>query len=156
MTIGGAGVKKYINLSSANISGGEYSIQWKPIEKLLIQTTGAISIGQDSDGDALPFIPPFRSVNKILYDLKGYFIKLEYITAAAQQRVSTVKYGEKSTPTFHVVNMGVTKRFTFEKRYLQLSLNLDNLFDAAYYEHLDVMKINRTGRNLIFQATFVF
>lgn len=156
MTIGGAGVKKYTNLASANISGGEYSVQWKPLEKLLIQTTGAISIGQDVDGDALPFIPPFRSVNKIQYDLKGYFIKVEYTAAAAQNRVSTEKYGEKTTPAFHVFNVGVTKRFSFEKNYLQCSLNLDNILDAVYFEHLDVMKVHRQGRNLTMNVTFVF
>lgn len=156
MTIGGSGVKQYINLASANISGAEYTIQWKPIEKFLIQTTGAISIGQDVDGEALPFIPPFRSVNKIQYDLKGYFIKAEYTAAAVQNRVSTEKYGEKTTPAFHVFNVGVTKRFSFEKNYLQCSLNLDNILDAVYFEHLDVMKIHRQGRNLTMNVTFVF
>ncbi|MEO9257959.1 MAG: TonB-dependent receptor, partial [Crocinitomicaceae bacterium] len=156
MTIGGSGVKSYTNLSSANISGGEYSLQWKLIDKLLIQTTGSISIGQDVTGAALPFIPPFRSVSKIQYDLKGYFFKLEYITAAAQKRVSSEKYGEKTTPNFHVFNIGISKQFTFAKNYLQCSLNLDNVFNASYYEHLDVMKVHRQGRNLTIRVTLVF
>ena len=104
----------------------------------------------------MPFVPPFRSVNKVQYDLKGYFFKVEYIAAAAQNRVSTQKYGENTTPAFHVFNVGVTKRFSIAKNYLQCSLNLDNILDAVYYEHLDVMKINRQGRSLTIHTTFVF
>lgn len=156
MTIGGAGVKQYANIPNALIYGAELTAEWKITDQLIFQSLNSVSIGQDNDGDALPFIPPFRSLNKVQYDLKGYLFKVEYVTATAQERVSTVKYGEKRTPSFHLLNLGISKKFVFEKVAINGSLALDNVFDRAYYEHLDVMKINRQGRNLILHLTLVF
>lgn len=156
MTIGGAGVKQYTNISDALIYGAELTMEWKITEKITFQSLNSVSVGEDNAGDALPFIPPFRSLNKVQYDLKGYLFKVEYVTAAAQERVSTVKYGEKSTPSFHLLNLGISKKYEFEKVALNCSLALDNVFDRAYYEHLDVMKINRQGRNLVLHLTLTF
>lgn len=156
MTIGGAGVKQYTNIPNALIYGAELTMEWKVTEKLTFQSLNSVSVGEDNAGDALPFIPPFRSLNKVQYDLKGYLLKVEYVAASAQERVSTIKYGEKRTPSFHLLNLGVSKKYTFEKVALNCSLALDNVFDRAYYEHLDVMKINRQGRNVVLHITLTF
>jgi iron complex outermembrane receptor protein len=156
MTIGGAGVKRYTNLSNALLYGGELTIDWKMSNGFTFQSINSISVGKDNENDALPFIPPLKSINKIQYDLKGYLMKLEYIIAAAQNRVNTLKYGEKSTPSFQVINLAISKKFNFEKNTLNCSLAMENILDTPYYEHLDVMKINRQGRNLIIHATFSF
>lgn len=156
MTIGGAGVKHYVNLSNAMIYGGELLFQWKITEKVLVESSNAVSIGSDDQHDPLPFIPPFRSTNKIQYDLKGYRFKLESVAALAQQRISTFKYGETATPGFVVLHAGVSKKYSFSGKILQAGFTIENIMDTPYYEHLDIMKIQRQGRNCIIHVTYVF
>jgi iron complex outermembrane receptor protein len=156
MTIGGKGVKEYVNLPSAILYGSEFTLEWKPIPKLLIQSMNSVSYAKDNDGNALPFIPPFKSVNAISYDLKETNIKLESIIGAQQKHVSTEKYGEKFTPSFYVFNIRAARKFKLGKTNLNCSLSIENILDAVYFEHLDVMKINRQGRNIIAHLTYNF
>ncbi len=156
MTIGASGVKQYSNLSSAQLAGGELSIHWKLIKNLHFHSVNTISLGRDDSGSPLPYVPPFKTISTFEYNMKGYRIGVEYVAAAAQNRVDTEKYGERSTPAFEVFNLSAGKQFDWGNYHLLANVRLDNLFDAAYYEHLDVMKINRQGRNLILHLTFLF
>lgn len=156
MTFGSKGVKQYVNISQAGIYGGEFSASIQLLKSLTFQTSNAISVGLDNEKAALPFIPPFTSTNQLNYTFKKYSAQLKYRTASAQNRVNTVKYGERSTPSFHVFDVQVGRSFQFEKTRLELKLALENMFDSRYYEHLDVMKINRMGRNWSVQCSFIF
>jgi outer membrane receptor for Fe3+-dicitrate len=95
-------------------------------------------------------------VNAISYDLKETNIKLESIIGAQQKHVSTEKYGEKFTPSFYVFNIRAARKFKLGKTNLNCSLSIENILDAVYFEHLDVMKINRQGRNIIAHLTYNF
>lgn len=150
MTIGAFGVKQYNNLPNASIFGGEITFGFKLFESLNFESLNSYSIGLDHEKDALPFIPPFKSFNKITYDLKGYKFHVEYVTATAQNHVDTDKYGETLTPSFHLFNISVSKRFIVNKLVMNFSLQMKNIFDSLYYEHLDIMKIPRQGRNMVF------
>ncbi len=157
MTIGANGVKQSGNIPSALLTGGELTMKWKPIQKLTIQSVNSYTYGVDNEGKYLPYIPPFKSVNTIVYDLKGYMLSIEHVGAFAQNNVSTERYGEETTPAFNVLNFKVHKHFMFKQnRALHAEVGVDNIFDTPYYEHLDVMKIQRQGRNFVIRATFIF
>ncbi|HLV40894.1 MAG TPA: TonB-dependent receptor [Brumimicrobium sp.] len=157
MTIGATGVKQFNNISSALLTGGEFTVNWNPTEKLMLQTVNSYTYGIDDDGGYLPYIPPFKSVNTAIYDLKGYKIRIEHIGAFAQHNVSTERYGEGASPSFNLMNLGVQKHFKLKNTMaLHAELGVENIFDTPYYEHLDVMKINRQGVNFVIRTTFVF
>lgn len=157
MTIGAAGVKQFENISSALLTGGEFTVKWNPIEKLMLQSVNSYTYGIDDNGGYLPYIPPFKSVNTVVYDLKGYKIRAEHVGAFAQNNVSTDRYGEGSTPAFNVLNLAVHKHFQLKNtKALHAEVGVQNILDTPYYEHLDVMKIQRQGVNFVVRTTFVF
>lgn len=157
MTIGADGVKQFDNIPGALLTGGEVSLKWQPIQRLSLQSVNSYTYGVDNDGGYLPYIPPFKSVNSAVYDLKGYKIRLEHVGAFAQNNVDTERYGEHTTPAFNLMNIGVHKHFQLkETKSLHAELGIENVFDTPYYEHLDVMKIQRQGVNLVMKVTFVF
>ncbi|WP_107039589.1 TonB-dependent receptor plug domain-containing protein [Brumimicrobium mesophilum] len=157
MTIGADGVKQFDNIESALLVGGELTLKWDPIEVLTVQSVNSYTYGTDEVGGYLPYIPPFKSVNFIKYHYKGWGLRLEYVGALAQNNVSTARYGEGTTPAFNLLNVAVQKRFDLKNdKSLHAEFGIDNIFDTPYYEHLDVLKIQRQGLNFVFRTTFVF
>lgn len=156
MTIGGLGVKQYNNLPSARLVGFELFGQYKITENLLISSTNSFTHGVDDRNEALPFIPPFKSLNAIIYKVKEYSFNLESKGAADQRHTSTDFYGELPSISFHVMNFHAGKTFKTKRLNYGLKLSVENIFDTKYYEHLDIMKINRQGRNFIVHMTIQF
>ncbi|HZH87106.1 MAG TPA: TonB-dependent receptor [Brumimicrobium sp.] len=157
MTIGADGVKQFDNISSALLTGGELTLKWNPIVKLTLQSVNSYTYGIDEDGGYLPYIPPFKSVNTVVYNLKGYKFRAEHVGAFAQNNVNTERYGEGTTPAFNLLNLAVQKHFQLKNtKAIHAEVGVENIFDTPYYEHLDVMKIQRQGVNFVIRTTFVF
>ncbi len=57
-------------------------------------------------------------------------------------------YGEKTTPAYAVANAKCSYEKQLRSHTLRLSVGVSNLFDRAYYEHLDWGRINRPGRSV--------
>ncbi|MGB0914966.1 MAG: TonB-dependent receptor plug domain-containing protein [Crocinitomicaceae bacterium] len=156
MTIGASGVKQYENLDNAMIVGGEVRFQWELVKDLVFFTNNSLSYGEDHEGKALPLIPPFKSVNTIKYTWNKTVFNVTYITGAIQGHVDFDKYGETRSEEFNVLNASVGRAFKLKSSSILLNLTADNIFDAAYSEHLDFMSINRQGRNFILSLTYNF
>jgi len=157
MTIGAEGVKQFDNISNAFQTGGEMTVKWSPIKALTVQSVNSYTYGIDDLGGYLPYIPPFKSINSVRYYHKGWNVKLEHVGAFAQNNVSTARYGEGTTPAFNLLNFAVQKQIDLKNdRALYAEFGVENIFDAPYYEHLDVMKIQRQGVNFVLRTTFVF
>ncbi|RQO32178.1 hypothetical protein DBR32_00760 [Taibaiella sp. KBW10] len=156
MTIGASGVKQYRNIPNALLYGGELLASYQLLPELKIQSTNTISIGQDNEGRPLPLMPPFKSVNRLEYGLKGYGIYVESITQAKQDRVSTAQYGERVSNGFSILNAGLGKTFGLGHTKVNANVSVQNIFDKQYYEHLDILKLYRPGRNLVLNLTVLF
>lgn len=157
MAFGSSGVKQYQNIQSALLTGGEFVFQWKIIEQLHFQTINSYVYGIDFENNYLPTIPPFRSRNSLEYDLKGYHITVEYVGALAQNNVSEKRYGETRTPGYSLFNISFHKHFELKNNQgIHARLEFENIFDTPYYEHLDVMKIQRQGFNAVMRVTWEF
>ncbi len=157
MTSGATGVKQYTNIDKATIAGGEIEFKWKLSKHFLFSSSNAYSYGEDGDHVALFMIPPFKSINSLTYLIKGIRMQVKYTTAIAQNHVDYDIYGEQRTPEFNLFDFSVGKTFDINERYkYNISLALNNIFDTRYFEHLDVMKINRQGRNLLVNMKFTF
>lgn len=156
MTIGASGVKSYTNLDAALLYGGEVSLSAQLFKGLVLSSTNSISIGRDDRGDPLPLIPPFRSINKLRYRWKKFEAIVDYITSSGQYAVDFEKYGETFTPPFHLVNIHLQHTLQIGRQTLHSGISVENIFDSNYYEHLDIMKIPRPGRNIILQLMWKF
>ena len=156
MTIGASGVKQYGNINTAIITGAEIGLKLRVYKNLIFSSSNSFSYGEDENHHSLPLIPPLKSVNTLAYTLKGVQIQVRYTTAMAQNHVDFDTYGEKSTREFNVFDASAGKVFKVKKHKYSINLSLNNIFDTPYFEHLDVMKINRQGRNLLVNFKFTF
>jgi iron complex outermembrane receptor protein len=129
-------VRQFINIDDALLAG--FEITWN--QHLLSGISHFMSIaytyGQDLDRDeALPEIAPldFR------YLLSGDFIndklhtEIGFRHVLQQDRISNT-YGETETPSFSIVDM---KASYIALPKLNLGIGIQNIFDVAYYEHLN-------------------
>ena len=100
-------------------------------------------------------MPPLRSVNTIRYSADSWHFFAEGVAAASQNKVSSF-YGETRTPGFFIMNAGADKTIYLRNGQIVLSLTCSNIFNRYYYEHLDVIKLPREGRNFIIHAAYDF
>lgn len=156
MTIGASGVKQYANIPSARLMGMDLSLNWKLNDQFQFLSTNTYTQGQDFSGQALPLIAPFKSVNRFSFSWKQFQISLSNLFSAAQNNVSNNFYGETKTPAYHLINLSIGKTFPIKNQKVSLNIGVENIFDTKYTDHLDVMKIPRPGRNMIFHITYSF
>ncbi len=156
MTIGALGVKQYNNVSSAVLYGAEASLTAQPVSFLTIKSVNTYTRGQDADGNALPLIAPFKSVNTVNAVWKEYRFSAECVSALAQRHVSGDVYGELPSTGYAVVNMRAGRSFSVGSVLWDINFAVSNIFDHYYYEHLDIMKLPRPGRNLVVHLTMRF
>lgn len=153
------GVRQFINIDQAFISGFEASWQQKLFAGMK-QSLGIIySKGDDKNAnEPLPEIPPLE----INYQLRGVYLKeklqmnVSLRQVLAQNRVSE-SFAEMSTPSFTTVDFAVNYQI---HRQWRLSAGVQNIFDASYYEHLNRSllgqnrRINAPGRNFAMTLSF--
>lgn len=130
------GVRQYVNLDQAFLTGFEVSWNQRFGDHLGHQFAAAYTYGQDlGREEALPEIAPLD----LRYALQGYLmanslrpeVAVRYV--AAQDRVSQ-EFGENTSPAFTTVDLNVTYQ---PINQLSLGLGVRNVFDVAYYEHLN-------------------
>lgn len=161
-TAGAPGVKQFVNVDYATFTGFEIGYTSPQTNKLSIGLSAAITRGTlpesmryiikngavtgDSliHNDAIPEIPPFDATATVTYKmLKGKLTpKLSYRFAAAQNHVSMAFY-EAKTPGFSVLNFSVACKIN---KSIKLTLGANNIFDVAYYEHLNRKIIGTTDK----------
>lgn len=157
MTIGAAGVKQYKNLPSAHLYGFELALKWRPAKPLVLTSLNTFTRGSDNDGHSLPLVAPFKTVNSGDLNLPAVFLRIESISNGRQKEVSTQRYGETETPASTILNFYIGKQLDLPGRAkLKLNAGLENVLDEHYFQHLDVLKIARPGRNLTFRTTIFF
>lgn len=137
------GVRQYDNIDAASITGAEMSI----LQQLPFQFEGRVDVAAQLGsnlviGEPLPEIPPLD----VRAGLHGSYLgnKLRPSLSARyvldQSRISEA-FGETETPSFWLMDLDVSYRAF--KKFL-ISGGVRNLFDMAYYEHLN-RSISRTG-----------
>ena len=119
---------------------------------------GQVTGEETVKNDPLPEIPPFESTVTIFYKfLKGNLVpKISVRMVAAQKRVSQAYY-ESKTPGFVLADVAI--RYAFNK-YLDINAGVNNIFDQAYYEHLNRNIVGSTEPlyepGIVFYATLTF
>lgn len=132
----GPGVRRFVNIKSAFRTGFELS--WKQTIMSVMQQKVAIAYtyGQNTVTDEpLPEIAPME----FRYSLTGAFFKeklrpsLHLRHTLEQNRVSS-EFGESKTPAFTLLDVNLYWQIT---KIISAGAGVTNLFDVAYYEHLN-------------------
>lgn len=130
------GVKQFVNIDKAVMRGFELSWFQNICPLVYHKINTAYTYGKNKDrSQALPEIPPLD----LRYTLGGHFIEnklnIEFMMrhVIKQNRIAS-DYGESKTPAFSLLDFKAS--YIFSKK-VQLIGGVRNIFDEAYYEHLN-------------------
>lgn len=171
------GVKQFENSGNARLRGFELGYASPPkhdwgLSLFASYTYGTIDealkynlnengevVGNELIGnDAMTEIPPLEGTAALHWDLfQGKLVpKLSARMVAAQNHVSEASY-ERKSHAFVLTNFSLTYAFN---NYLNLSAGVNNIFDIAYYEHLNRniigsnQNLNEPGRSFYVNLYF--
>ncbi len=169
-TSGVLGVKQFVNVKAVGFTGGEFG--YSTTEKYkwggsvvaaftysyIPSVTKYIVTGNNVTGDtllkndALSEIPPLETTVSFFYKvLKGKLVpKISARIVADQRHVSEASY-EPYTPGFALLNFSIKYNII---KYVSIAAGVNNIFDRAYYEHLNRKIIGTTGK--LFEPGRVF
>jgi iron complex outermembrane recepter protein len=147
MTIGANGVKSFINIANATITGMEVSTVLKPASQIDIISTLRYTRGKDNHNDPLPSIAPLKNTSSFRYQLNKAFLQLEYEASVKQNRIN-LKTGEDKTNGYILLNARFGYNIHLFNKMVELQAGVENILDKNYHEHLDWGNISRPGRNI--------
>jgi iron complex outermembrane recepter protein len=148
MTIGAKGVKSLVNLEYAKFLGLESAFKLNIVDGLKYMGTIRYTYSENSLGKAMPLTPPLKVQQCFQWNIKSNNFQFESDLAAAQNRINS-DFLETKTPAYSLINLRYSRSFNLKNVNLQVMTAVENLFNADYFEHLDIMKIARPGRNWI-------
>lgn len=155
MTVGAAGVKTFINLPSAQISGAEANAVVELLPTLNLVSTVRYIYASDYAQDPLPFISPLKNNTAVRYQQNKLSLQLETETALAQNRFNS-SAGEDATKGFMLLHLRSNYETTLLWNNVIFSGGIENIFNCYYWDHLDWGNVPRPGRNIYLQVKFSF
>jgi iron complex outermembrane receptor protein len=157
---GAPGVRQYVSIDEAIIYGFEFSWQQQLLPVLQQQFTVAYTYGKNNGTDKpLPEIAPMDFRYRLeAITFKNKLVPYTQVRYAVKQNRIADDFGEKVTPAFTTVDLGVKTELIKE---LQVTLAVNNLFNEAYREHLSryirpTLPLNSTGRSIVLMASYNF
>ncbi len=147
------GVKRFSNITSATLTGFEFG--WSSLfgDALNININAAYTHGKNSDTDEyLPEIPPLEGrISASYVFLQGKLMPEISLRAVSEQNNISETFGESRTPGFVLANVAV-RYAPFQ--FINISAGVNNIFDKAYYEHLN--RRNREDGSSLYEPGRVF
>ena len=142
--------------TEALLYGFETSAEVQLSKTLVTDFSVSYTIGQQDTTDEngsnkgtrpLPQIPPFKAKASVKYSKDGFEIGTRFKYAAKQDRTGEF---ENPTDSYFLTDLFAQYRFNTKKLLHTLSLNVNNLLDEEYYNHLSRIKDLRPepGRNI--------
>ncbi len=152
-TKGVLGVKTFINIDDAYLTGFEIAYNTPDINKWQIRFNSAYTMGinpsatayivENGDivgdkkvkNDPLPEIPPFESNLWFSYSFfnRKFTPEINIRMVASQDKIS-IAYNEESTPGFTILNFKINYAYNNQ---LQINFGVNNILNTNYYEHLN-------------------
>ncbi len=140
------GIRVYSNVPSAKLYSADLQVLYNPIKSLSVFISSKFTLGELDSGNPLPLIPPLKTVVAVQYQKNRFSLQAEGESSLSQNRINK-NYGETETPAFTIFNVKSGYSIPVFKTIMDFSLGVTNLFNKAYYEHLDWGRINRPGRS---------
>jgi iron complex outermembrane recepter protein len=146
----GSGFQVHVyETDAAELRGGEATVEIRPMEALTLRGTGDVVRGsrRDAHRTPLPYIPPARLTLEAEHDPGSWWLGVRSRTAASQRRVAH----EPVTDGYTLLDLNGGLRLHGGRTEHTLVLRIDNVFDAAYRDHLSRVEDRRfpmPGRNV--------
>lgn len=143
-TATGMDIYRYKQANSA-LTGGEIGLHLHPevIDWLHFETTFASVIGQQKNGDYLPFIP----AHKLRFEFRGEKEKVLFFRKALAAVNSTTALKQRNTAPdetttsgYTIIDLNVGGNIQLKNQTVTLILSVNNLFDKKYIDHLSTLK----------------
>jgi iron complex outermembrane receptor protein len=175
-TAGVYGVKQFVNLDEVWLAGFElmyhspvkntwlleatagYTYAVNPLATSYIIENGEVTGSEEVKNDPLYEIPPPEGSLRFSWKFfNGSLVPQVNLRAVAMQNRVSRAYEEKTSPGFMLAGISLFYRFN---EALEVSAGVDNLFDNAYYEHLNRTMIGtredyyEPGRNVYITLRF--
>lgn len=150
--------------TKADLYGFEASLESQFLQNWVFDISASYTVGQQDTTDLngnnpgtrpLPQIPPFKAKSSLKYAKKGLEVGSRFTYAAAQ-----IRTGEFETPTDEYFLIDLFAQYLFDSRKLlhTLSLNVNNILNIEYYNHLSRIKDLRpepgTNISLLYRVYF--
>ncbi len=125
--------------------GGEalIHIHPQPLNWLHLRVSYSYVIGKQQSGGYLPFIPAQRLKFEIKTTKKSYYLlKNIYVLAGVQFVLAQNQPSqfELASPGYSIVNIGIGTGIKVNKQTLNFNLNISNLLDTEYIDHLSTLR----------------
>lgn len=130
----------------ALLYGFENRIDWGICKCFELSNTISYTKGEFKSGGSLPQIPPFKGLTEIKYKSDNLNFGVAGEWALNQNNVDDF---EEKTDGYFVVNMFVQYSLINHKNTGNITLNVDNIFNKEYRNHLSRVKsiLPEAGRN---------
>lgn len=144
----------------ALFQGVEGRVQWETVPGLVLDGTAAyVRASRRREHEPLPSIPPLNGRLETRYEAAGYFVQASWRAAAEQRRVPAAIVATEGdepfqpqlpTPGHSLLDLGGGFRWVSGGRLHTLTLQIDNLLDTAWRDHLSRLKevAPQPGRNV--------
>ena len=124
--------------------GIEYSIQFQPVDFILISLNGDYVFTQNTATDnSLPFTPPMKNIVEVKFQkrqlgiLNNPYLKLSVKSVSGQDSVDPL---ETTTDGYTLINAGIGMDFVASKSVVSVDFSVDNLANIKYVDHLSRFK----------------
>ena len=154
--------KRFINIDEAVMAGFEWFFDYKITSTLIFNTDMAYTYGQNKElNEPLAQVVPLTAHMGFTYKKPKYWLNLNSRLLAAQRRVS-LSFMEPETPSFATFDFSIGVE---PLKNLTIGASVLNIFDEAYYEHLNFSYTNadtltgrifEPGRNFTFKVNYKF
>lgn len=142
--------------TNAIYTGGELTWEWEPVKNLVLQQNYEYVWNINLKTRlGLPFTPPASILTDARYEWKklaifeGLYIQCAHRYSFEQKRTDR---NEPSTPAYHLLNLGLGFKIRIKKQTIQFGLQIQNLLDESYLNHLSryrILDIPEQGRNVV-------
>jgi iron complex outermembrane receptor protein len=152
-TLSGYPIYRYTQ-NDAAIYGMETGLEYAPWKMLNIKAVYNFTVGKQSNGMYLPFIPQ----NKIKVNLRWHKQKLAFLRKAFISIGTTYAFAqdnpaqfETASPDYALLNAGLGFSVKAGKQEIEIGIYGENLTNTAYIDHLSTLKdmgYYNMGRNI--------
>lgn len=141
--------------NEAQLYGFEAAVEHQLLQNWVVDASISYTVGKQDTADIngnnqrtipLPMIPPLKAKSSLKYAKDGFEVGTRFTFAAAQNRTGEF---ETQTDSYFLTGLFAQYRFNTKKLLHTLSLNVNNLLNEEYYNHLSRIKDLRPepGRN---------
>jgi iron complex outermembrane receptor protein len=154
--------KRFINIDNALQTGFELNFNYQFFPHWNFNTDLSYTYGQNKDFDEpLPQVVPLTAHLALNYNNERFWFNLRSRLVAEQNRIAP-SFGEQIAPGFAIFDLSAGYK---PLKYLTIGAAILNIFDTAYYEHLNFSyknsdllngRIYEPGRNFTIYINYSF